>query len=295
MKLFEEKILGGDSVEQLPHTRKEAFAFYGKQQFWKLLLCGAFTSLFFAPSVVWLYAMNYAKAQAVAALDPSAADYATVYGQLLVGWALKTYLVLIPLLVLFFVGLAGLFSIVKRICFYQSSNYGEYFKGIAANWLHFAAWGVLFGVSLFFLCFNVTYYNVSKLSPVVKGLFVGLAVVQFVLVCVATMYFVTGDVTYRYTLWQSVKNSFLLTFNGLWKNLLFVALGLLPFVVALFVPSPFQTLVLSVAGLVYFGFLSLLWTIYCQGVYDKTINPNLGAEYVGKGLAKVSDNVDNVD
>ena len=31
MKLFEEKILGGDSVEQLPHTRKEAFAFYGKQ------------------------------------------------------------------------------------------------------------------------------------------------------------------------------------------------------------------------------------------------------------------------
>ena len=122
MKLFEEKILGGDSVEQLPHTRKEAFAFYGKQQFWKLLLCGAFTSLFFAPSVVWLYAMNYAKAQAVAALDPSAADYAKVYGQLLVGWALKTYLVLIPFLVLFFVGLAGLFSIVKRICLHQSSN-----------------------------------------------------------------------------------------------------------------------------------------------------------------------------
>lgn len=48
-------------------------------------------------------------------------------------------------------------------------------------------------------------------------------------------------------------------------------------------------------GLVYFGFLSLLWTTYCQGVYDKTINPNLGAEYVGKGLAKVIDNVDNVD
>lgn len=286
MKMFEEKLLGGDYAEQLPTTRRAAFAFYGKQQFWKLLLCGAFTSLFFAPLLVWLYAMNYARAQAVAALDPTAADYAVMYGQLLVGWSLKTYLVSVPLVALFFVGLAGLFALVKRICFYQSSNYREYFVGIAHNWLHFALWGMLFGISLFFLRFNITYYTVSGFSPVAKGLLAGFAVVQFVLVAVATMYFVTGDVTYRYTLWQSIKNAFLLTFNGLFKNLLFAAIGFAPFVIALFVPSPFQTLLLAVAGLVYPGFLSLLWTTYCQGVYDKAINPQLGAEYVGKGLAK---------
>ncbi len=290
MKLFEEKILGGNAVEQLPRSRKEAFAFYGKQQFWKLLLCGACTSLFFAPSVVWLYAMNFAKAKAINGLDSTAADYAKVYGELLVGWTLKTYLVLIPLIVLFFVGLAGLFSLVKRICFYQSSNYGEYFRGITTNWWHFSVWGAMFGVSLFFLMFNVTYYNVSKFSPAVKGLLVGLAVVQFVLFAVATMYFVTGDVTYRYTLGQSIKNALLLAFNGLLKNLLFAVIGLLPFVVALFVPYPFQTAVLTFGGLVYLGFLSLLWTSYCQGVFDKTINPQLGAEYVGKGLQPTSNN-----
>lgn len=286
MKSLKEKLLGGEAAVQLPRTRREAFVFYGKQQFWKLLICGAFTSLFFVPLLGWLYAMNYVKAQAIAALDVGAADYADVYGQLLLGWSLKTYLVSVPLVMLFFVGLGGLFGLVKRICFYQSSGYGQYFASIKDSWFHFALWGMLFGISLFFLRFNVTFYSVSKFSPIAKGLLSGFAAVQFALVAVATMYFVTGDVTYRYTMWQSVKNAFLLTFGGLAQNILFAAVGLAPFVVALFVPSPFQTLLLAVAGLVYLSFLSLLWTNYCQGVYDRTINCQLGADCVGRGLAK---------
>ena len=73
MKSLKENLLGGEAAEQLPRTRREAFVFYGKQQFWKLLICGALTSLFFVPLLGWLYAMNYVKAQAIAALDVGAA------------------------------------------------------------------------------------------------------------------------------------------------------------------------------------------------------------------------------
>lgn len=291
MKFFLEKhIIGGQGEEQLPIDRKHAFGFYFKQQFWKLLFFGIFAALFFTPLLVWLYAMNFSKAQAMATLDPSAADYVKQYGELLVGWTAKTYGVAVLLFGVGFVGLCGLFSVVKRICFYQSSGYGEFFVGIKQNCIHFVLWGLMFGLSLFFLRFNVVFYNVSKLNPFVKGLLVGFSVGLFVIVSIATMYFVTGDVTYRCSFGQSFKNAFLLAFNGMFKNLLFVVVGLAPFVAALLVPSPFQVVVLAVLGLIYLSALSMFWTCYCQSVFDKVINPQLGTEFVGKGLAKKVDN-----
>lgn len=283
---FEKSVMGDGTEEVLPLSRRQSFFFYGKQQFWKILLMGIFTTVFFIPCLIWLYAMNYVKAQAISALDQTSTTYLNDYSAVLLSSALKTYLVLIPLVCVFFIGLSGLFHLIKNVCFYDDSSYSQYFIGIKNNWLNFTLWGIIAGLSLFILRFNVTYFTISGLDSVIKGLFIGFAILQFVLVAMATMYFVTGCVTYKYTFLQGVKNAFLLAFNGLFKNFIVTAAGLLPFLLVLFIPSPFQTIALSLLGLFYLGFLSLLWNCYCQSVYDKVINPQLGEQYVGIGLRK---------
>ncbi|MEG2158519.1 MAG: hypothetical protein RRY18_01435 [Clostridia bacterium] len=230
--------------------------------------------------------MNYQKTILLASLDTSACAYLGDYASLMLGYSLKTYLILIPFVMFFFVGLAGMFSLVKRICFCQASNFYYYFEGIKKNWFHFVMWGLIVGVSLFFLCFNINYYNASQMNQIFKGVLIGFSILQFVLICVATMYFLTGDVTYNYKFFQSVKNAFLFAFNGLFVNLGVAVLGLIPFFVTLLIPSPFQLLALAVLGLFYLGVLPMFWNCFAQSVYDKCINFQLGTEFGGRGLRK---------
>lgn len=125
------KLIYGDGNEvRLPTTRRQAFAFYGKEHFGKLILTSLLCFAFFIPAIVWLYVMNYAKSEALRALDSASATYLQEYSSLMVAHALKTYLILIPFVVVGFIGLAGAFSFVKKMIFNERSNYAVFFKGI---------------------------------------------------------------------------------------------------------------------------------------------------------------------
>lgn len=279
------KIIYGDGNEvKLPSTRRASFAFYGKEHFLKLLLISLICFAFFVPAIVWMYAANYSKFVAIEALDATAADYIGRYSSVMLSYSLKAYGVLIPLLMFGFIGLAGGFSIIKRIAFNERSNYAAFWQGIKENGLFFAVWGIVFGISVFLLGFDVVYYTVGGLNPMVKGIFIGVAVVQFVLICIVTPYFCTGTVVYGYKLSQALKNSFLLAFSKLFANIAFFALCAAPVIAVLFIPSPFQLIGIGICAVFYLGFCILALTCYCNSVYDKLINPRLGESFVGKGL-----------
>ena len=114
MSLFDKIMIGGDKETPLPDTRFKAFLRYGREYFGRLVLFGVITSLFLAPSIAWLFVMNYGRLSAISAIDATAADYATQINAIRLSYALTTYAVMIPLTVLFFIGLSGLFSAVKR-------------------------------------------------------------------------------------------------------------------------------------------------------------------------------------
>ncbi len=282
--MLQKLILGDDHEVQLPRTRREAFRFYSKMHFGKLMACGVLTSLFFLPALLWLYSANYTKSQQLEALL-SADGGREAYGQILLQHAGSDFLVLIPLVAIFFVGLAGLFGLCKRMAFYQSSGYREYFLAIQRNGFQSALCGLLFGLSLFFLSYNVTYYQVSTLSAVARGLLVGFSILQFVVVSIITVYLMCGIAVYTNTARQHLINAMKFTFALFWKNLAVAVLGAFPMVLTVLIPSPWQLILLSLLPLFYMGFAVLALICYCAGVFDRYINPMLGAEYVGLGLA----------
>ena len=287
------KLIYGDGNEvRLPTTRRQAFAFYGKEHFGKLILTSLLCFAFFIPAIVWLYVMNYAKSEALRALDSASATYLQEYSSLMVAHALKTYLILIPFVVVGFIGLAGAFAFVKKMIFNERSNYAVFFKGIAENWSFFAVWGLIFGISYFLLRFDTVYYTVGALHPAIKGTFIGVGIIQFALIAMMTPFFCTGAVVYKYKPWQALKNAALLAFSRLLVNFAVVAVCFAPLIAVAFIPSPFQLIGLAAIAVFYCGYAVLAFSCYCNHLYDIYINPKLGTEFVGRGLRR-ADGADN--
>lgn len=284
--LFHKKIFGTGEEILLPDTRAQSFLFYGKDAFGKLIVISLLCFLFVVPSIVWLYAMNYVRAQQIALLEKATENYLSAYNSIMLTSALKKYLVEIPMVILAFIGFSGGFSIIKRICFNEDSHLVWFFKGIKENALHFGFCGLVFGVSLFFMGFNSVFYTMTGFSPIAKGVLLGLGIVQFLLILIFSMFFCTGTVVYKYTLGQAVKNSVLLTFGNFLKNCGICLLITTPVIAVIFIPSPYQLIPIICGSVFYFGYSVLGMTCYANSIYDKHINPLLGEEYVGRGLNK---------
>ena len=284
---FIDRLINGDGKERkLPLTRKQAFFYYGKEHFFKIVLVSFLSFAFFLPALIWNFLINYGKTMALAALDVESADYLSEYSAVLLRYSLSENLVNIPLIVLGFVGLAGAFAIIKRAVFDERSNFATYFEGIKENWLYFLTAGIIYGVSAFFLMFDITYFAVADFHPVIKGLFTGVGVLQFVIVNSIIAFFCTGVSVYKYKIAAALKNSLLLTFSRLIKSCVFSIICLSPAAVLAFVPSPYQIVGISAYSLFYIGYAVLAETCYCNYVYDEEINPVLGKNCVGRGLCK---------
>lgn len=294
MNLFDKIMIGNDEETPLPQTRFKAFFRYGREYFGRLVLFGVFTAAFLIPAVVWLFVMNYGSATAIAALDKTAADYPSRVAQIGLSGALTTYTVLIPLIALFFVGLAGLFSAVKRISQGDSCKIADYFIGIRENGLRFLLLGAVFGLSLFFVSYNTVYLSAVEVTAGTAALF-GVTVIQFVFCSIFSCWFMTNVTLYDVRLLQAIKNSAILTVSKLFKNLLMFAAVGAPVALLLIVPSPFNILVMLLMAFLYFGFAALGVFSYANHVYDRTINKALGERYVGIGLcrARKTDGAEN--
>lgn len=284
MKIFHKHFYGDGEEQPLPATRRQAFSYYGKENFGKLIALSALCALFFLPSLAWLFVMNYNKTLYVNALDKTAANYAAALNEYLKSFVLTTYGVLVPLLALFFVGLAGCFYCARKMCFAQNAKIKDFFRGIKENGLAFALYGAIFGSAYFTLKFNLVYF--SDKHPAVFGLFIGGAVVLLLLVGIILTYCMTQSVTYDVTVKQKIKNALILTFAKFLPNTGIAIAAAAPFLLTALIPSPFQLLGLLVLTLFYIGFAALLVTCYADSVFDRTINPRLGDEYVGRGLSK---------
>ena len=293
MNLFDKIMIGNDEATHLPQTRFKAFFRYGREYFGRLVLFGVFTAAFLIPAIVWLFVMNYGSATAIAALDKSSAEYIGQVAQIRLGGALTTYSVLIPLITLFFVGLAGLFSAVKRISHGDIVKVSDYFKGIRENGLRFLLLGVVFSLSLFFVSYNTVYLSTVEVTVGTAALF-AVTVLQFVFCSIFACWFMTNVTLYNVGLLKAIKNSLILTVSKLFKNLLMFAVVAAPVALLLITPSPFNILIMLIMAFLYFGFWALGVFSYANCVYDKTINKALGESYVGRGLSKADETPDDV-
>ena len=277
MRKEERHITDADVKQSLPTNRKEVFFDLLKYRKMSLFALSCYTFMFFIPLAVDLFYFNYLESMAIVA-DKFEYLFSLIF---------YSMLIMLPCMVIGFIGLAGAFYVAKKMVWQEGiSLASDFFKGIKENWKHAVINGVIFGLVLFGLIVGGSYlYIYAQVAPVVKGIGLGALILLFLMFGMVIALNFTQGVYYENPYGVTLKNSF--SFLGLlnWKVFLIyllttgvvVTLGL------------FNLLTLAI-GLILFAVLNsvviVLYTLVSHSAFDKYINKEHYPDMVGKGLYK---------
>ena len=280
MKKQEKHITDQDVKQSLPTTRKEVFFDLLKYRKMSLFALSCYTFMFFIPLAVDLFYFNYLESMAIIA-----EKYEYLFSLIF-----YSMLIMLPCMVIGFIGFAGAFYTAKRIVWQEGiSLASDFFKGIKENWKHALINGVIFGLVLFGLVVGGSYLLIyAPITPVVRGIGLGALILVFMLFGMVIALNFTQDVYYENGYGVTLKNSF--SFLGLlnWKILLVFL-----FSTGVVVTLALFNLITLVIGLILFAFTNsaviILYTLISHSAFDKYINKEHYPDMVNKGLYKSND------
>ena len=280
MKKEEKHITDQDVKQSLPSTRKEVFFDLLKYRKMSLFALSCYTFMFFIPLAIDLFYFNYLESMAIIA-----EKYEYLFSLIF-----YSMLIMLPCMVIGFIGFAGAFYTAKRMVWQEGiSLASDFFKGIKENWKDALINGVIFGLVLFGLVVGGSYLLIyAPVTPVVRGIGLGALILFFLVFGMVIALHFTQCVYYENSYGVTFKNSF--SFLGLlnWKVLL-VFLFSTGVVVAL---GLFNLITLAI-GLILFAFTNsvviILYTLISHAAFDKYINKEYYPEMVNKGLYKHND------
>ena len=280
MKKEEKHITDQDVKQSLPSTRKEVFFDLLKYRKMSLFALSCYTFMFFIPLAIDLFYFNYLESMAIIA-----EKYEYLFSLIF-----YSMLIMLPCMIIGFIGLAGAFYTAKRMVWQEGiSLASDFFKGIKENWKHALINGVIFGLVLFGLVVGGSYLLIyAPVTPVVRGIGLGALILFFLAFGMVIALNFTQCVYYENGYGVTLKNSF--SFLGLlnWKVFL-VFLFSTGVVVAL---GLFNLITLAI-GLILFAFTNsvviILYTLISHAAFDKYINKEHYPEMVNKGLYKHND------
>ena len=280
MKKEEKHITDQDVKQSLPSTRKEVFFDLLKYRKMSLFALSCYTFMFFIPLAIDLFYFNYLESMAIVA-----EKYEYLFSLIF-----YSMLIMLPCMVIGFIGFAGAFYTAKRIVWQEGvSLASDFFRGIKENWKDALINGVIFGLVLFGLVVGGSYLLIyAPVTPVVRGIGLGALILFFLVFGMVIALHFTQCVYYENSYGVTLKNSF--SFLGLlnWKVFL-VFLFSTGVVVAL---GLFNLITLAI-GLILFAFTNsvviILYTLISHSAFDRYINKEHYPEMVNKGLYKHND------
>ena len=279
MKKEEKHITDQDAKQSLPTDRKEVFFDLLRNRKMTLFALSCYTFMFFIPLAVDLIYFNFVESMAI-----SAEKFEYLFSLIF-----YSMLIMLPCMVIGFIGLAGAFYTAKKLVWQEGvSLASDFFKGIKENWKHALINGVIFGLVLFGLIIGGSFMLIyADVHAVVRGIAIGALIVLFLIFGMVTVLNFTQGVYYENSFGVTLKNSF--SFLGLlnWKVLVIYLLS--TGVVVTLGLFNFLTLVI---GLLLFAVLNsvviVLYTLISHSAFDKYINQEHYPDMVNKGLYKVS-------
>ncbi len=280
-KKEEKHVTDADAKRALPKNRKEVFFDLLKHRKMSLFVLSCFTFMFFIPLCVDLFYFNFLESAAISAEKP----------EYLFSLFFYSMLIMIPCMVIGFIGFAGAFYVVKKLVWQEGIMLAsDFFQGIKENWKHALINGIIFSIILFGAVVGTTYLIIyAPLAPIWCGVGIGALVIIFLIFGISISLNFTQDVYYVNPYGATLKNSF--RFMGLlnWKVLLVFLLST-GAVIAL---SIFNLITLAI-GLFLFAILNsvviVLYTLISHSAFDKYINQEHYPQYVNKGLYKEEEN-----
>lgn len=265
-------------IKSLPHNRKEVFFDLLAHRKMTLFALSCFTFMFFIPLAIDLFIFNYLEAVAIAS-DKKEYLFSLVF---------YSMCIMLPCMVIGFLGFAGAFYTAKRLVWQEDTNLAiDFFHGIKENWKHAIINGLLFGLILFGLVIGGAYLLIySPLSPIACGVGIGALILIFITFGIVITLNFTQDVYYENGVFTTFKNSF--CFLGLlnWKVLVTFILT----TGGVFTLCLFNLITLGI-GMFLFAILNsvviILYTLMSHYAFDKFINAEHYPDMVGKGLYKL--------
>jgi len=191
-------------------------------------------------------------------------------------------------------GFAGAFYVFKRLTFNDGTNVNsDFIVGIRKNGKQFAK--IFFIIGILYLLLHISLFNISIMNYSTNLLTIlsALAYLLFFFLLFTMLFTCTQTILYSDTLKKFIRNGLLFTFGYLNKNIGVFIIMLLPFIIYEFVPiNNIKWMTILISGFFYFGFGTLLFTIYSNHIFDKTINIKQFPQIYRKGLIK-DENISN--
>ena len=280
-KRAEKHISDSEAKRALPHDRKEVFFDLLSHRKMTLFALSCFAFMFFIPLAVDLLYFNYWESVALSSDVPNKVAH-------LFSLIFYSMVIMIPCVVIGFIGLAGAFYSIKKLVWQEDTTLAvDFFQGIKDNWKHALLNGLFFAIFLFGLVVGGVYlFLYSRVSPIWCGVGIGGLILIFITFGIVISLNFTQDVYYVNGYLTTVKNSF--CFLGLlnWKVLI-----LFVFTTGVVIALGFINMITLAVGLFLFAILNsvviVIYTLLSHSAFDKYINKEHYPDMVGKGLYKL--------
>lgn len=289
-KGFVNKILYGKddkedfTTEKLPKNRVDQFFHAYKTSIGKLTNINMLAALFALPLIIWDFFASAYVDDFMKGLDAQ-----TQFSYLL-KMSLLQYGTEIPLIMLSFVGLAGAYYVIRKICWKAPVRLIKDFNaGIKSCYKQVIPLGAIAGVVNFVVNYLLN-FNLLTMSDETEFIYIMaiVGVVLLTLICLTALVFAMEQSSlYNMSFVQLLKSSFILTFKRLFSGIGVTLLSLLPILIFKFMPWVFVQIIGACVTAVFgISFAVTMQTVFCHGVFDVFINKRQYPDFVGLGLRK---------
>ncbi len=300
--LLDKLMMGSEKSEDfarasLPSNRWELFWDIFKGRFGKLVIINLLVLLFCLPFIALLIFRSMS-VSAYGTLYPFSQGFGIGYGAFpsmeglpenIVFMVNASTLIFTPIaLFIAAIGISGGAYVIRNMVWTEGIFVAnDFWRGIKKNIKQMLVIFLLYSL-VFYICILAISLCDKNVSQGVSGAWVFTVVKVFAYILlitfsVITLHMISMSVTYDLKFRHLFKNSFLFTFALLPSNVLFLFLGLIPFILLLFggFLMVIGILVILIMG---FSIFLLVWTDYCQWSYDKFLNDKVKGAQKNKGI-----------
>lgn len=280
----------------LPTNRWELFWDIFKGRFGKLVILNLLMLIFFIPLIL-LIIYRQGLISSYGSVYPFAQSFGVGYSAplSLVGYSENivfsvnaiTYLFL-PVAVAFAaVGLSGGAYVMRNIVWTEGVFIAnDFWKGIKLNFKQIMLTGVLYSVVFYVFILSISFADQMITTGTYKVAFIIVKIVAIILLSyfsLVALHMITLSVTYEYKFRHLIRNGMVLSLGFLVQNVFFVLLAAIPFFLMMLQGF---FLLIGICVLLFFGlsYVLLIWTDYCQWIYDGYINGKIQGAKKNRGI-----------
>lgn len=300
--LINRLIIGSEKSEEyarasLPSNRWELFWDIFKGRFGKLIIINLLMLMFFIPLIL-LIVFRFMSISGYGALSPYMQPFGVGYQgaesfngfQETIKFTVNTRLFLyLPIaLCIASIGVSGGAYVIRNMVWTEGIFVAnDFWRGIKQNIIPMLVIFFVYSVVFYLSSVAIAYENVLIARGTDLNVLIQISkyalVVLMAFFTIMTMHMITLTVTYKLTMRQLFKDAFLLTIGLLPQNIFFLAIAAVPFILFFFT-NFFIVMGVILAIILSLSFAMLVWTDYCQWIYDKSINNKLEGAKKNRGI-----------